>query len=109
MLNYVSCVGPPGSPGSTTARTQPSISRADPDLPPVQHIPVIINNRPPKSVYHLLSGLFVCLRGGSIQTNREDRLRRTVTYLLTIIVLLSKSKKLDQGLSLFEKSQAAEP
>ena len=42
-------MGPPGSP---TARTLPAISQADPDPPPVQHIPVIINNRPPKSVYH---------------------------------------------------------
>ena len=39
-------------PGSPTARTQPAISQADLDPPPVRHIPVIINNRPPKSVYH---------------------------------------------------------
>ena len=56
-----------------------------------------------------LSGVFVCLRGESRQTNREDRLQRTVNYLIRRIVSLNKSKKLDQGLSLFEKSQAAEP
>ena len=43
------CVGPPGS---LSARTRSSISRADRDPPPVQHISVIINNRPSKSVYH---------------------------------------------------------
>ena len=56
-----------------------------------------------------LSGVFVCFRGECRQTNQEDRLRRTVNYLIRRIVSLSKSKKLDQGLSLFERSQAAEP
>ena len=59
--------------------------------------------------FSYVSGMCVCLRGESRQTNREDRLQRTVNYLIRRIVSLNKSKKLDQGLSLFEKSQAAEP